>query len=148
MVRADFVKRKVNLIAEDLQRLAAFRNLSFQQVVGDFVKLAAVERLIERIVMRAIDVNAHLIAELATGREGKTSRLAYKDTFLKLAGLGVYPGRFAARIGRSAGLRNILVHDYNDADRRIVYASIRACLVDYRRYAGYVLAFLKRGGGP
>ncbi|MCL6645753.1 MAG: DUF86 domain-containing protein [Dehalococcoidia bacterium] len=58
--------------------------------------------------------------------------------------LGVYPQEFADRIARSAGLRNILVHDYNDADRKIVHASITSCLRDYHRYVEYVRDFLDR----
>lgn len=96
--------------------------------------------------MRAIDVNEHLVSELATGREEKATRLTYRDTFLKLADFGVYPRDFAERIARSAGLRNILVHDYNDIDRNIVHSSIRSCLVDNQQYVDYVTAFLERGG--
>lgn len=143
MVRPELVKRKLHLIAEDLGRLLAFRGQTFEEVTGDFVKLAAVERLLERIVMRAIDVNEHLVAELSTGREDRITRLSYRDTFLRLADLGVYPPDFAERIARSAGLRNILVHDYNDADRRIVYGAIERCVDEYRQYVDYVDRFLE-----
>lgn len=68
----------------------------------------------------------------------------YRDTFLLLAELGVYSKDFAEQIGRSAGLRNILVHDYNDADRKIVHGSITSCLQDYHQYLEYVHRFLER----
>ena len=144
MVRPEFVKRKLQLIAEDLGRLLQFKDASFEEITGDFVKLAAVERLLERVVMRAIDVNEHLVSERATGQEEKITRLTYRGTFLKLAELGVYPADFAEKIARTAGLRNILVHDYNDADQHIVYGSIRSCLEAYQRYVDHVLAFLER----
>jgi uncharacterized protein YutE (UPF0331/DUF86 family) len=144
MVRAEFVRRKLQLIAEDLGRLAHFRDESFEDVTGDFIRLAAVERLLERIVMRAIDVNEHLLAELATGSEERITRLTYRDTFLRLADPGILDAEFAERIAKSAGLRNILVHDYIDADRRILYVSIRRCLEDYARYVEAVDAFLAR----
>lgn len=127
MVRREFVLRKLQLIADDLERLVQFKDETLASLTGDFVKLAAVERLLERIVMRAIDIIEHLISELDTG-EGKSTRLTYRDTFLFLAALGVYPQEFAEQIARSAGLRNILVHDYNDADRKIVHGSIKSCL--------------------
>ncbi|GIX29052.1 type VII toxin-antitoxin system HepT family RNase toxin [Pelomicrobium sp. G1] len=143
MVRREFVLRKLQLIAEDLERLVKFKDETLTSLTGDAIKLAAVERLLERIIMRAIDINEHLISELGTG-EGRSTRLTYRDTFLLLAGLDVYPQEFADRIARSAGLRNILVHDYNDADRKIVHASIKSCLQDYHRYAEYVRSFLDR----
>src|SRR3990172_7165599 len=98
------------------------------------------------IVMRAVDVNEHLVSELATGEE-RSSRLSYRDTFLMLADYGVYPKEFADRIANSAGLRSILVHDYNDVDRRIVHASIRICLQDYHRYLERLAEFLQRSAG-
>ena len=143
MVRREFVVRKLQLIADDLERLVQFKDETLASLTGDFVKLAAVERLIERTVMRAIDVNEHLISELGTG-EGRATRLTYRDTFLLLADLGVYSKDFAERIARSAGLRNILVHDYNDADRKIVHGSIKPCLQDYHQYVEYVRSFLDR----
>lgn len=72
----------------------------------------------------------------------KITRLTYRETFLRLAELGVYPEAFATEIAGSAGLRNILVHDYNDADRRIVYGAIRKGMEQYRQYVEYVRAFL------
>jgi hypothetical protein len=62
VVRAEFVQRKLQLIAEDLGRLAQLAGESYEAITSDFVKMAAVERIIERIVMRAIDVNEHLIS--------------------------------------------------------------------------------------
>lgn len=143
MVRREFVVRKLQLIADDLERLVQFKDETLASLTGDFVKLAAVERLIERTVMRAIDVNEHLISELGTGA-GRATRLTYRDTFLLLADLDVYSKDFAERIARSAGLRNILVHDYNDADRKIVHGSIKSCLQDYHQYVEYVRSFLDR----
>jgi len=143
MIRPEFLQRKMQLIADDLERLVRFKDETLESLTRDDVKLAAVERMLERIVMRAIDINEHLISELATGEE-RSSRLAYRDTFLMLTGLDVYPRKFAESIAKSAGLRNILVHDYNDIDHRIMHGSIRDCLRDYHRYLEYLTAFLQR----
>ena len=143
MLRPEFVRRKLQLITEDLARLAHYRDVGHDELVADFVVLATVERLLERIVMRAIDVNRHLLVTRATGLEERTTRLTYRDSFLLLADLGVYPAAFAESIAPSAGLRNILVHDYNDADRRLVHQSIGMCLTLYPRYVKHVLDFLE-----
>jgi len=143
MVRLELVNRKLELIAEDLGRLLPFRDCSFEEIVNDYIKLAAVERMLERIVIRAVDVNEHLLTELATGQEDKITRLTYRDTFLQLSDLGVYPREFAGKIARSAGLRNILVHDYNDVDREIVYCSIGHCLEDYTEYVSFIDSFVQ-----
>ena len=46
-------------------------------------------------------LTSHLISELATGQEDKIARLTYRDTFLKLTGLGIYPPVFAEQIAKS-----------------------------------------------
>ena len=141
MIRRELVLRKLQLIADDLERLMQFRDETLESLTADEIKLAAVERILERIVMRAIDVNEHLISELATG-EGRSTRLTYRDTFLMLADLNIYSKEFAEQIARSAGLRNILIHDYNDVDRKIVHGSIRACLSDYHQYLEHLSHFI------
>jgi len=141
MIRVEFIRRKLHLISEDLSMLLQFKDETLESLTGNDVHLAAVERIVERIVMRAVDVNEHLISELAIGKERGT-RLAYKDTFLMLIELGVYPKDFAEQIAMSAGLRNILVHDYNDIDRKILHGSIRDCLKDYHRYVEHISKFL------
>jgi uncharacterized protein YutE (UPF0331/DUF86 family) len=146
MLRPEYVRRKLQLITDDLAQLDRYRGITHDALVGDFVALAVVERMLERIVMRAIDINRHLLVTVAAEVEPeRTTRLTYRDTFLLLAGIGVYPAEFADAIAPSAGLRNVLVHDYNDADRRLVHASIRACLEQYPRYVAYVLDWLDAG---
>jgi uncharacterized protein YutE (UPF0331/DUF86 family) len=145
MLRREFVERKLQLIAEELGRLTEFRDVALHELVADPVRLAAVERMLERIVLRAIDVNEHIIGALATGTEQKATRLTYRETFLQLADHGIYSREFAERIASSAGLRDILVHEYNDIDHRIVHASIRTALVDYATYVESVDALLRNG---
>lgn len=144
MLRPEFVERKLQLIAEELGRLTQFRDISYDELIADTIRLAAVERILERVVLRAVDVNEHLIGDLATGSEPKTTRLTYRETFLRLADYDIYPADFAERIARSAGLRNILVHEYNDVDHRIVHGSIRTALEDFTAYVDAVRDFLRR----
>lgn len=142
MLRREFIERKLQLIAEDLGRLTQFRDESYESLVADDLRLAAVERILERIVLRAIDVNEHIISELATGSEEKTTRLSYRDTFRKLVDHDVYSSEFADQIVPSAGLRNILIHEYNDVDHRIVHGAIRMALEQYTAYVEAVRRFL------
>src|SRR5687767_5568469 len=67
VLRPELVERKLQLITDDLGHLAAFRDDSLDELVADPLRLAAVERVLERIVLRAIDVNEHLVSALATG---------------------------------------------------------------------------------
>jgi uncharacterized protein YutE (UPF0331/DUF86 family) len=144
VLRPEFVERKLQLITEDLGRLTGFRDVRYEELLEDDIRLAALERILERIVLRAIDVNEHLLSTHATGEEAKTTRLTYRETFERLSELGVYPEAFSKEIALSAGLRNILVHEYNDVDRRIVHAAIGTTLEQYTAYVEAVREFVDR----
>ena len=146
MVRKDLVQRKISLIQDDLARLADFARFSFDEIAGDSVKQAAVERMLERVISRAIDINEHLISALA-GKETSPPK-DYRETFLRLADTRVYPKKFAEDIAKSVGVRNILVHEYDKIDEKKVYESIKDCLTDYAKYVDYVLEFLRKTEAP
>lgn len=142
MLNKDFIQRKITLIQEDLGNFSDFAQYSFDEIAQDYVKQAAVERFLERVINRAIDINQHLIAELAT--EKTSAPLTYTDTFLILADFGIYSREFAKEISKSAGTRNKLVHEYDTADPGKIYSSIGDCLRDYHQYCDYILKFLEK----
>jgi uncharacterized protein YutE (UPF0331/DUF86 family) len=141
MINKNFVQRKITLIQTDLERLVPLAEDSFEEINSDFVKQAAVERLLERIINRAIDINQHIIAEHNTERTQPP--LDYRETFLRLTEFGMYSKEFAERIGKSIGTRNILAHEYDKIDNELIYRSMGDCLKDYTEYCGYILKFLE-----
>jgi len=141
MLNKDFVLRKIKLVQEDLSRLEPLSHRSFEELAKDFVSYAATERLLERIVTRAIDLNRHIIAELGKGNEKVRT---YEDTFSALSELGVYSRDFSLLIAPSAGLRNILVHEYDEIDPKKVYISVGKALEQYVRYCNFILEFLNK----
>lgn len=140
MLDRDLIQRKVKLILEDLDRLREYKSYSFDEIASDFVKEAVIERLLEKVITRAIDINQHTLSELGKGEE---KIRGYEDTFHALSELGVYDKEFAARIARSAGLRNRLVHEYNDTDPAIIFASLGDALKQYAHYCEAILKFVE-----
>lgn len=134
------VKNKIDRIQEDLLHLEDFLDVSFDEVAKDYNTHKVVERIIEVIVNTAIDINQHIIVE-----EGKGDLpFDFKESFLLLSDFGVYPRKFAEEISQSAGLRNILVHEYTKLDERKFYNSIKDCYKDYTKYCRYVLDYLAK----
>jgi uncharacterized protein YutE (UPF0331/DUF86 family) len=142
MIRKDFVKRKLSLIQDELVHLLTLSKFSLDEIVQDFVKQAAVERILERVINRAIDVNNHIVAESAGGEVSPPKD--YTETFLALAQLGVYSEEFARSVSRSVGTRNVLVHEYDKVDEKKIYSSMGDCLRDYHQYIEHLLKFLKQ----
>jgi len=142
MINKELIKRKINLIQDEMINLEKLSKSSFQEIVKDFLKQAALERILERIIGRAIDINQHLIAELATKEISPPKD--YRETFLKLTEIKVFPKKFAERISKSVGTRNILIHEYNKVDYSKIYSSISDCLKDYHCYCEHILEFLNK----
>ena len=141
MLDRDLIQRKLKMILEDLDRLREYSGYSFEEIAADFSKEAVIKRLLEKVITRAIDINKHMISELGEGTEKVRG---YEDTFHTLAGFGVYDKDFGARIARSAGLRNRLVHEYNDTDPAIIFASVGDALKQYAYYCEVVLKFVEK----
>lgn len=141
MVNKDLIQRKVKLIQEDLHRLKDFSALTFDSITSNPMQMAAYERHLERMIMRAIDINQHLILELGDGSEVVRG---YFDTFIALAKFGIYNEDFAKQIAPSAGLRNRLVHDYNNTDPKLIFSSVGEAIKQYMRYCEYLLKFIEK----
>jgi len=139
MLNHDFIKRKVKLIQEDLLELKKYETLTAADFSSNTTAELVIERLLEQIITRAIDINQHCIAELGRGKEKVRT---YEDTFLIMAELKFYPHVFAQKIAPSAGLRNILVHEYDELDSNLVYQSMKKALREYPQYCQYLLKFL------
>jgi len=136
-----FIRRKIKLIQEDLSELDDLAHYSVDEITKDHIKYLAVERLLEKIIMRAIDINQHMIAELGKGDEQVRG---YEDTFYILSQLGIYSEEFARQIAPSAGLRNRLVHEYNDTRQKIIYKSIGEAIGQYVKYCDSILKFIEK----
>ncbi len=142
MINNEFIVRKTTLIQSEFPLLEELAKNSFSEIVADPMKQAALERTLEKIIMRAIDINQHIIAELAS--KNTIVPKDYKETFSGLADLKIYPKEFADEISKSVGARNILAHEYDEADYTKVYSSVKDCLRDYHQYCQYILDFLER----
>lgn len=139
MLNRQFIERKIKLIEEEMHNLEPFEHKTFDEIAKHGAKFAALERYLERLITRAIDINQHLLAELGDGSE-KVRK--YRDTFIELHKLGVYDDGFAKQIAKSAGLLNRLVHDYNNTDPAIIYSSVGEALRDYTQYCDAILKFI------
>ena len=141
MIDKELIKRKLLYNQQELERLKAFEALTVDEIAKNPLEYAACERFLERLIGRAIDINRHIIAEKG---DVTLKVLKYRDTFLTLAELDVYPLAFAQKIAPSAGLRNALVHDYNNLDSQMLQKSIGEAVREYSEYADYVLKFLAK----
>lgn len=141
MLNKIFIQRKIKLIQEDLEKITPLAQMPLDNLAQNAVEFAAAERFLERIITRAVDINRHIIAELGSGNEQVRQ---YENSFLYLSNIGVYPQEFAQTIAPSAGLRNVLVHEYDDVEQKLLYDSLHKALTQYAQYCRFLLEFLGR----
>ncbi len=122
----------------DIESLAAIRDKGPNAYLTNSIDQAVVERRLERAVGRMIDINCHVITA-----SGHPPPADYHASFLKLGEIGVLDPEFARRIARAAGLRNRLVHDYEDLDPGKVFDALGDALRDVPIYLARANQYLK-----
>ncbi len=123
MIDRELVTRKSLLIARDLEPLG------------------------ERTLPRT-DHRAHHRHQLPPDHGGwrRTALRLLLASFVELGRLGVLDPAFAQRLAPSAGLRNRLVHEYDEVDPVKLHEACRAATIDVPGYLRAVDAWLERSG--
>src|SRR3989475_3813010 len=111
-IDAAIIRRKLQRIAASLDGLRPVARLSLEEYRARFYERKATERLLQEAIEAALDVNAHLIAEL-----GGEVPEEYYGGFLKVGQLGVLPVDLAGALAPSAGARRP-PGPHDEADRR------------------------------
>lgn len=136
----DVVRRKLARIVTCLARIRAIRGRSLADYAADEFFQAVMERNFELMVGAAVDCNAHLLV-----RSGHPAPADAHTSFLDVSReLGALPHDLARRLAPAAGLRNRLVHLYEDIDQAKVYAALNEALEAFPTYVEAVEAFLQR----
>jgi uncharacterized protein YutE (UPF0331/DUF86 family) len=143
MIDPELVTRKMVLITADLRALEPLASRPLDEYIASPTDEILVERYLERIIGRMIDINYHLLTEA-----GHPPPRDYFDSFVHLARLGVLSAAFATQIAACAGLRNRLVHEYDEVDPERVYAGLQAAIRDVPVYLRHVREYLTGAAPP
>ena len=76
--------------------------------------------------MTACDLILHLLKE-----KNEPAPVSYSSAFLRAGELEIISIELSKRLAKSTGLRNILVHQYEEVDNRLVHESISDAIRDY-----------------
>lgn len=87
------------------------------------------------MISRMIDINYHI----GTG-SGRPPPKDYYDSFTELGKMGILDAMFASRVASAAGLRNRIVHEYEEIDPAKVFEGMRAALLDLPVYLQALLS--------
>lgn len=134
MMDPELIVRKTSLIEKDLVTLKTVLEKLSGKTVLDVGEQAQVERLLERMIGRMIDINFHLITE-----KGRPAPKDYHESFMELGRMGILDGSFSKKISYAAGLRNRIAHEYDDIDAGKLLEAARSALKDIPEYLKQIL---------
>ena len=133
------------VLARKLERLGAFladlrphRDRPTEDIRSDPYE---VERLLELLVQVAVDILAHQLAE-----RGETPT-SYRAVFERAGQKALIGEDLSRRLADAAGLRNVLVHLYEDIDYGIVAASVGKAIDDFGELLDALSASLDEADG-
>jgi len=131
------ITKKLSVMVGALKALEPIRTMPLKDYRQDVYKRKAAERLLQEVIEAAIDINTHIITS-----SGHTPPDDYYESFIKIGELGVIEIQFAEKLAPSAGLRNRLVHEYDDIQDSIVYDSISFAENLYPKYVQAVERYI------
>jgi uncharacterized protein YutE (UPF0331/DUF86 family) len=125
-------RARVRAKLESLSRYTARLRVLAAMNEAEYVDSHAYEGryLVQASAQVCIDLANHLIAS-----SGWSPATEFRQSFDRLRDHGVITGELAARLQDLTGLRNRLVHLYDDVDDRLVHEGIRHGLSDLDEYA-------------
>jgi uncharacterized protein YutE (UPF0331/DUF86 family) len=121
--------------------LDEYRQLTYEEFVGDRAGLYAFEHILQMALQSVVDIASH-IAVVAGNRRPQD----YGEAILALGEMKVIPAAFAGKIIGMPKLRNLLVHEYLRIEPRQLYDGLQTGLDDFRRFSEYVTAWLEQEG--
>ncbi|MFK0732040.1 MAG: DUF86 domain-containing protein [Gloeotrichia echinulata GP01] len=136
-IDSEIVLVRLRLITKYYNTLEDFRSISLDEFLANFRQQLIVERLLQLMIQAAIDINDHILSKLNPGNS-----VTNFEAFIELGKYEVITVELARQLAPSAGLRNRLVHEYDDIDPNQVFMAISFALQQYPLYVRQVNSYL------
>ncbi|GEA15398.1 hypothetical protein E308F_16420 [Moorella sp. E308F] len=119
------VLRRLKKLEEYVNFLKEYQNVSLDEFLHNHQIYSTVERDMELAIVCIIDIGNYIISAMDLP-EPET----YADIPLILGAEGIIPQDLARKLAETVRFRNILVYEYMDIDRRLVYKHLQTGLDD------------------
>lgn len=130
MVRAEVIRKRLNKL-DDLKKYSIEEFLSTPEYYG------SVERFLQLAIETTVDIGNHIVADLGLGEVNWYSDIAAILEEKKFISIDL-----REKWIRMVGFRNILVHDYLEVDRKIVFEVLHNRLGDLEELKKVFATFL------
>lgn len=136
-VNIEIVLSRLQLMSDYLQELKRFESMTLENYLNSFDSKIISERLLELIIQAALDINDHLLSQGLDVRSPENKQL-----FLNAGRYQIIDSELAEQLSTSAGLRNILAHQYLTINHRLLFGHIQQVLALYPLYVKQITQYL------
>ena len=126
MVNKEVIRKRLNKLDEYLAVLGGLQEYTREEFLENPERYGSAERFLQLAVEALIDLGNHVIADL-----GLVDVDSYADIPSLLVGEGHLEESAKEKWIQMIGFRNILVHEYLDIDREIVYDMLQERLGNF-----------------
>lgn len=132
-----FLDRRLDNILKYQEEIEPLFIFSDNEIKKDNLKLRTIERLLQLIADEMVDVNEYLIKKLNLPVPDD-----FQSTFRVLGEKGILNEEFASKLAPIVGLRNRLVHRYEEIDIGLFLGTVRGNKDDFKIYVKYISEFV------
>lgn len=133
------IHSKIARIRKNLKELRKIARISYEDYTRDDITTAASERLIHVSIEAMLDIGSHIIAQEAVGEP-----VEYRDVFKLLVHAGILPKDKEVAFINLAGLRNRIVHLYDEIDHKKLHQALQSGLNDFDDFLRAITEYLAR----
>lgn len=137
MVRTEVIRKRLNKLDEYLKILIDLKKYSLEEFLSTPEYYGSVERFLQLAIETTVDIGNHIVADLGLGEVNW-----YSDIVAILEEKNFISIDLREKWIRMVGFRNILVHDYLEVDREIVYEVLHNRLGDLEELKQVFVTFL------
>lgn len=125
MVRVEVIRKRIEKLEEYIEILHGLQKYSLQEFLDNPEHYGSTERFLQLAIETTTDIGNHIISSLGLGEVNW-----YSDIAGIIEEKGYISVELRERWIKMIGFRNILVHDYLEVDRKIVFDVLQNRLND------------------
>lgn len=125
VIKPEVIRKRLDKLDEYLKILYGLQKYTFEEFLSDPEHYASVERFLHMAIEATIDIGSHIVSGLGMGDVNW-----YSDIAMIMEEKGYISAELREKWIRIVGFRNVLVHQYIEVDKRIVYDVLQNKLGD------------------
>lgn len=137
VIKSEVIRKRLNKLDEYLQILHEMQKYTLEEFLSDPEHYASAERFLHMAIETTIDIGGHIVSGLEMGEVNW-----YSDLAVIMEEKGYISVELREKWIRIIGFRNVLVHQYIEVDRKIVYDVLQNNLGDIEELKEAFASFL------